>query len=829
MPTRAIRSSAHRQILAWLRHGPSTVSEIANQFDMRMPHASLACRQLRSQKLIVRDESGGLRNAPMYLSQQGIERLREDTVSKLRQYNGNFEGKNSACVLHADPSNVLIGYVEPPPSPLLFVPSTSFSTDETSTGNKGGVWVLTSEESVEWFSLRDFQPTPPPSTPQGTTLQDFGQPPDRVGVVRGTVFESTLEQGLVEGSVFPLNMHQSVTPPFRLKEGEIPLGTVIGTTLAYHPPHGLQAHLPSALDRALVLSALGQDAVQVSDRWGVRKRRLPLSVLRAWLEAKHTRMAKVRLASMLADLIQQLRDPVQPLPPSIRRELSVDFGEVEWTSEDWEVGEIDIYGMAQRGVEAVLSSLVEANIPCCIDWPFEPSSTPLRERLLSHSSCRVWITRKGTVESDWFSSNMLSSSAGLATVGLTVGRGSTLPLTLGVADTQPRASISPISVPADAAELIQHNQQSSSSVYSLPPPSGEAGRRLASALNVYPEGDEVLANRYEIEDALSAWIASPPEQRPQRWVRIHGRLPLGWVDLMEVGDAPLSHLPQAISIASERWQHRAFHRIRTEIYRSPTFLLELVAGLEDEEHARWYATCLLNSLDTSQAEHLPLIKQASEIWMRQPAAEIEVVEHLFGRCSLQAGFADLLLEEWLAYAQQQPKTSVLSSWAEAVDIVRTGGPCLPDKQRQFMQSLPESWWSPFASEWLASQLSSASGRSWLKSHQIAWLSLLFVQEGMLQGLPGALVPFPVFTLSADQIITINLLGDGPGVSMLSDVYETVYAHEQGLPVPSLSSHPLGGWLIRPPSTWPAFGATVLDMGDPTIGRLLYARSFAQRM
>ena len=180
-------------------------------------------------------------------------------------------------------------------------------------------------------------------------------------------------------------------------------------------------------------------------------------------------------------------------------------------------------------------------------------------------------------------------------------------------------------------------------------------------------------------------------------------------------------------------------------------------------------------------------------------------------------------------ARERPKNSVLSTWAEAVELTRTGGPWLPEKQRQFMQSLPEAWWSPFAGEWLASQLTSASGRSWLKEHQVSWLSQLFVHQGMLAGLPGALVPFPEFSLSADQLITINLLGDGPGVPMLSDVYEAVYAHEQDLPVPPLKCHPLGGWLIRPITAWPVFDASVLDMGDHLVGRLLFARSFAQRM
>ena len=61
--------------MLWLSQGPSTVSEIAQQFNMRMPHASLACRQLRSTGDVYRDDAGGIRNALLYLTQAGIERI----------------------------------------------------------------------------------------------------------------------------------------------------------------------------------------------------------------------------------------------------------------------------------------------------------------------------------------------------------------------------------------------------------------------------------------------------------------------------------------------------------------------------------------------------------------------------------------------------------------------------------------------------------------------------------------------------------------------------------------------------------------------------------
>ena len=111
MNPRTIRSTAQRQILVWLRHGPSTVSEIAKQFSMRMPHASLACRQLREAGLVTRDERGGLRNAPIYMSQLGYERLDEDAVGKMLHYADRLRESQRPMVLHADETNVLLAYI----------------------------------------------------------------------------------------------------------------------------------------------------------------------------------------------------------------------------------------------------------------------------------------------------------------------------------------------------------------------------------------------------------------------------------------------------------------------------------------------------------------------------------------------------------------------------------------------------------------------------------------------------------------------------------------------------------------------------------------------
>ena len=139
MKHRTIRSTAQRQILTWLRHGPSTVSEIAEQFCMRMPHASLACRQLREAGLITRDERGGLRNAPIYLSQGGMDRLVEDAVGKMQQHAALLRTSAWSHVLHADENNVLLAYIEPPESSFVYIGETPEAEGGNSSGNLGGL------------------------------------------------------------------------------------------------------------------------------------------------------------------------------------------------------------------------------------------------------------------------------------------------------------------------------------------------------------------------------------------------------------------------------------------------------------------------------------------------------------------------------------------------------------------------------------------------------------------------------------------------------------------------------------------------------------------
>ena len=133
-----IRSSVHRQVLLHLRRRPATVSQLAQALNLRMPHASLACKQLKVQGWVHRDESSGLRNAPFSLTHEGLARLDADALAKIGAQFNDVPRQQTGVVLQSEGEDVLIGYLEPPDSAFVFIPERADWVDDGSTGNQGG-------------------------------------------------------------------------------------------------------------------------------------------------------------------------------------------------------------------------------------------------------------------------------------------------------------------------------------------------------------------------------------------------------------------------------------------------------------------------------------------------------------------------------------------------------------------------------------------------------------------------------------------------------------------------------------------------------------------
>ena len=829
MKPRTIRSSAQRHILVWLRHGPSTVSEIAKQFSMRMPHASLACRQLREAGLITRDERGGLRNAPIYLSQLGHERLEEDAVGKMLHYAEQLRDSQRPMVLHADETNVLLAYIEPPESSFVFIGEGSTTGAPSSSGNSGGAWVLAHRDAVKWFTLQDGTATAPPAQPEIRTLAAFESTQQRIGLVRGVVVEQRGQQALVEGQAFALGTPEGVLPPANLSLGRVSIGRVPGLSEGFAPDHGLLAHLQSAAHRNLLVGNLGEGAIAIGGTRAISASPLPYTVLLHWLKLKHPRMVSIRRQELYRDLVQELEVDADVGASPLKRALLIEFGEQQWTHEGWQPCGFNTYGLAQRAVKAVLHHVMDdGRFPFLVDWAFEPPGPSVLSRWLTHPACRAVVLRQGRVP-DLKGSALLIDGQDLGSVEVQLSRFVKFELELHLDRADPEISRQPLAFsPLNAEELLAFSTTRSGRVFSSTTPGGLAGERLSEAIHLFPEGNEERANLLEANDALAAWVASPPNQRPARWVRLKERLPDGWVELMPVHDVPMADLPFALQPAGRAWRRAALQRIRSHAAHDFTSVLRWRQHLNSSDSTRSaVATCMLCAFDPSLSEHATGFEEARRVWFEAPMNEREVLECLFGPSSKAPPNATLL-QDWMANALLQPKGSILHTWAVGLGIAQRREPWLPETQRVLMETLPARWWSIFAQPWLTVQLSSHTGRTWLVGFVCSWPALLARSSGERSSFPGHLGEHNGFTLPSTALLPIHLLAEGPGKVALTDVHAMVNAFEQGAPVPVLATHPSAGWLVRPVEQWPVFGREVMEIGDPDIGELLFTRSFNAR-
>lgn len=828
MPSGSIRSAAHRKILFWLSRGPSTVSEISKQFDMRMPHASLACRQLRAEGYVIRDESGGLRNAPMYLSQSGLERLESDGLEKLKRHVSEIPANTDGVVVQSESSNVLLGYVKPPKSSLFFIPDAMNPQGQISTGNQGGTWILFQVDKLKWYMLDDFSSTTPPSATTSGTLADFGNTPTKIGLARGKVLEQAPLTTLIEGQWFS-DSSELPTPPQFLMNGDHCLGQVSGTALQYFPPSGITAHLPHELDRSLVVEALGKQAICLTDGQGRRDRNLPIPLLRHWLGLRHSRMSEDRIGAMYDSIRSDLLKNTSKLPQSLRKDIFSDFGDVDWSVDEVNEGTIDTYGMSMSGLSALISYLVqESQWPCVVDWPFDEPDEDFHQRLTFHPKCRLFMTRRGTGHSPSRDSTHLVTSPNLAEVYAQIGRDISLPVILH----SPSSSIQSLSppseyMPSNAAELLAPLAVNTATMYTSPLPKGRQGDALSRSLHVFPKGDARMANEFESTYPLAAWIASPESERPQRWLRLHPNLPSGWADLLKVDALDLVDLPEAIAKGTLHWQTLALRRLKANLPHEPKVTLSFAKALDESPIAPWYATALVASLHLADEAYRDLFDQALLSWLDTPHMTVEVIEHLFASANHQPTHARL--DTCLKAARIHPKSSLLYLWSRGIDALLQNLPWTTELQRQIMTSLPPSWWLPYGNEWIVNQLNTVSGRAWLSSHPLPWLAIIGRTEGERCGFPGQEIHHPGCQLTAEELLGIHLLPEGPGVGPLRDLFDAIYARDHQLPVPILSSHGDGAWLVQPIESWPMLGPTVMQHGDEAIGRVLFGRSFAHNM
>ena len=839
MPSSTIRSRYQRRILDWLLDGGGTVSQASTSLGIAMPHASLAMRNLREAGEVQRDDGASIRGAVHRLTETGAQRLLMDLVGRLKKYTRQIPSEKNAVVLSSDGTSIVLGILQTPESRLFQLPKRTelLQSDGgiVSTGKEGGLWAVQRGEKIHWFDLEDFESTSPPPKLQEGTLIAWSNRIECVGVLRLRLLEQFEAWNVPDGAWIELNI-RSETGPSQLRLGEHNIGVVQGTSYQVSPERGLYAHLPSAVDRNLLVSSLGDRAQLMTESIAyAQDRALPVDLVSTWMRRRHPRLSNVKRNARVRSLRRWLLSGRGQQPNlHLRRSLLADFGDRNWSEQSNAVDVILLEGVSQNGAACIIEWLLEStSLDCIIEWPWAGSNEQhLLDRLLASGRCRALITSRGEPLDLSSKTSTLQGTPQLAVVSYRLHNLLELNIQLDRSNVRTEPETSRQLLPNNAAELLDWHGTGGMNERTLSDYSKEESQYIAlvrKAMRMYPNGDSTFSNSIERTNPLASWIASPVSERDSRWQRIHEVLPDGWVDLLNPHSMDINSLIKGMARTSSDWKKHALSVLMMRLSNEKSLLLDVAKMLDDPFSNSVAAHSIIAVSPYFDEEIDTLLSTASSIWLDAPYRPEDVLTVLFPPSLEFTNERTRLFEQYLKAGQVHPRGSVLWAWSNAVIRIRDGVPLSLDLIRSCMNVLPSQWWSAWAFDWLGLQLSTSSGREWLATHPLSWPSLLARPKGEQVGLPGVARYHSGFVPNQELMINLLMVPEGEGKAALMDVYDMIQTLDSDRSVHQGRIHPLVGWLARDVNTWPLFSTDELFQGDSDVSALLIGKAMLQRI
>jgi hypothetical protein len=762
-----------------------------------------------------------------------------DLVGRLKKYTRQIPSEKNAVVLSSDGTSIVLGILQTPESRLFQLPKRTellkSNVENISIGKEGGLWAVQRGEKIHWFGLEHFESTTSPPKFQEGTLTAWVNREERVGVVRLRLLEQFEAWNVPDGAWIELNI-RSETGPSQLRLGEHSIGLVQGTSYQVSPERGLYAHLPSAVDRNLLVSSLGDRAQLITESIAyAQDRSLPVDLISTWMRRRHPRLSNVKRNARIRSLKRWLLSGRGQQPNlHVRRSLLADFGDRSWSEHSAAVDVILLEGVSQNGAACIIEWLLESTtLDCIVEWPWAGANEQhLLDRLLASGRCRALITSRGEPLSLSSKTSTLQGTPQLAVVSYRLHNLLELNIQLDRSNVRTEPETSRQLLPNNAAELLDWHGSGGMNEQTLSDTSQEESQHIAlvrKAMRIYPTGDSTFSNSIERTNPLASWIASPMSERTSRWQRLHAILAEGWVDLLDPHSMDIKSLINGMARTSSDWKQRAFSVLMMRLSNENSLLLDVAKMLENPSSGSIAAHTIIATSPYFEEEMDALLSDASSIWLDAPYRPEDVLMVLFPPSVELSGERKVLFEQYLKAGQVHPRGSVLWAWSNAVVRMREEIPLSLDIIRSCMNVLPSQWWSAWASDWLGLQLSTSSGREWLATHPLSWPSLLARPNGERVGLPGIGRSHPGFLPNQELMINLLMVPEGEGKSALMDVYDMIQSLESERPVHQGRIHPLVGWLARDVSTWPLFSTEELFLGDSDVSALLIGRAMLNRI
>ena len=829
---RKLRSRSQRRILRWLVDYSGSLTDISNSLKIRTPHTSLALSELRKRNLVYRDDSHGIRGAIHSITEYGREILEQDRLSLYQKYSANLESDYDGIVLESKDRELLLCYQKNTPISLVSLPLDPFSDDnespDNSSGTKGVIWASVVPNSLSWYSTKELRKITPPGELGRGTLDAWLQKKESFALVRARLFKPTNQWNVPPGTRFNTPKVKEIQLPNELSQGSHAIGKIIGNENVVSWDSRLHAHLSSDIDINLLINSFSDNACVL--RKNVIKPNvsvMPINCLYDWLKLRHKRLSKERLVAKFEEIKSTIyNQSINDLSVALQKDISKDFGYCDWVDEVPK--NIEISNLSLDGLKSIILHLrTSCDYPYIVEWDFDTEvNLEFLNHLIRDNNCRLLVTRRGESVKIDSSLGRLVSLPKLAMARLTLSNQHFLDLEL----THKSKNIVEVAhsvYPNDAKELLRSYQNE---LWDLTLMSGTSDDfrfrdQIWQGLHKYPSGDEEWANKIETTNPLAAWIATPPENRPSRWVRISGKIDGNWSDLMAVDRISLNLLLTSINTASDEWRLMAIRAISNHFLLDNQTVVETIKSENQSMNSVAIATAILLICDKLPLEFSEIIENAIDEWLDSPFFASEVLEALF-RNDGNDNFDRFNVHSKVMLASKiHPTNSILYNWGKYVSVIQNLESISNEMMRVFMTLLPYQWWCGNSANWLVSQLSSSSGRRWLANQEIPWPALIFRLDGELWGPPGSRQRFTRKIPNSGDLLYIPIMQDSVAKSSLMDVFDLVSKSEDANYRVTPRTHPKLVYLLRDIKNWPDFSVDVINEGESTIGALIYGISY----
>ena len=845
-PTK-IRSRYRRRLLNRLSEGGATVSVLARDIGLQIPHASAELRKLRNEGLVSSDLVAGSRGAYLHLTELGWNRIRSDEKSRAMEALPLPSLPGKYCILDKDGSNLLMGISSIPKSPMVLIPDrpTDYENNsDDSIGNEGvrWNWAIFKEKDPRWFDLKSMKLTqaPPISIDPGK-IDTYSPQSSVIGIIRANLVNEMSQLAMTFGTWYDMPKSRQ-KPPLNentFHRGDWVLGECHKLSQEIRPKVPIIAILPDSLSRTMLIRTTRINCLVIANLGGLDLigEPYPLSSLDIWIQKAHPRLPDNELKRR----VQSLKDRIMSTrkvrtDDSTWRKFRRDWGSQSFTIDESNIRNLDTRGLGNFALESLISWVIsdEERPPLVleIDENFPASTT---SSIIMHPKLRILIKDKTCPITK--SSNLLYNDILRPLPWLRLKTSNEEIISLKLIDSLPNIvenDDDSSSLEINPWKLIGLDKSYSSKFEAL-----ESGyiSMVKSAISQFPSGNEEWANQMEARYPLAAWIASPKATRWPRWQRLRDRLPIEWSILFDIDHIPLDRIAELADQADEEildyFAERLGQKIR-EDSKTTIRTRPAVDFIEASSGTSWVAAQFLtNAAWIPESLHDDLTKWSLEAWISSPPkkslAALQGVSWLFSSGRNPNLDFKKVLEKILFKAQSLPKDHDLKIWSSLVNYSIDGRELSKEELNLIIERLPYDWWAPISSDILLKMLSNESN-DWLFSRPYPWPALVLRPIGEPSNAPGLEnLSHPGFNPEIYSLLVRRLRGRRgrdelpSSADSLLDLLDAIESSIYSTPPLPGRTHSLSGWLAQPIEKWPDFSSQIIFDGDPIIGERLLSR------